>query len=60
LVQQQDVQNRKEIRNKHLEAGPEFGYGIGSVGPGYVAPSNLEFGSGLSGFTGPIGSHLFA
>jgi hypothetical protein len=54
------MQHRKEIRNKHLEAGAEFGYALGQIGPGFVAPSNLDFGSGVTGFGGPIGNHLFA
>lgn len=54
------MQNRKEIRNKHLEAGAEFGYALGQMGPGFVGPSNLDFGSGGTGFGGPIGNHLFA
>lgn len=54
------MQNRKEIRNKHLEGGDEFGYGLGQMGPGFVGPSNLDFGSGVAGFSGPIGNQLFA
>lgn len=54
------MQHRKDIRNKHLEGGAEYGYGLGQMGPGFVAPSNLDFGSGVAGFSGPIGNHLFA